>query len=74
MSFSNSRVVIPVENKIISLERRAGACLIFIRITAPPGQFDPEWLFGAALIVALLWSCEKQKYLQNKNISFDALR
>lgn len=33
MSFSNSRVVIPVENKIISLERRAGAYLIFIRNT-----------------------------------------
>lgn len=36
MSFSNSRVVIPVENKIISLERRAGAYLIFIRNTHIP--------------------------------------
>lgn len=36
MSFSNSRVVIPVENKLISLERRAGAYLIFIRNTHTP--------------------------------------
>lgn len=45
MSFSNSHVVIRVENKIISLERRAWAYLIFIRNTRLPGQCDSEWPF-----------------------------
>lgn len=61
MSFSNSRVVIPVENKIISLERRAGAYLIFIRNTHTP------WSMRLGVAVLSSTNCCTALELRDKN-------
>lgn len=73
MSFSNSRVVIPVENKIISLERRAGACLISIRNTRTARSVRLGVAVGSILNCCTALELRETNYLQNKNISFDPL-